>query len=284
MAVTTEGETSGSSVTGAGNNRSSKPSRRNRRAAAAAAAQVGAGSMTLIEHLTELRKRVVVAAVAVAFGAIVAFLLYNRILGFLVHPYCQVVRDIKAKTLTSGCGLIATSPLDPFAVRLKIATYGGLLLASPIVLYQLWRFITPGLNPKEKRYAIPFVLSSILLFLLGCAVAWFTFVPALKFLISIGGNSLVTAFTPEKYLNLITFMLIAFGAAFQFPVILVFLEIANVLKPKQLLGWWRPAIVVIFILAAVITPSQDPYSLFLMAIPMIIFYFAAIGIGKLLGK
>ncbi|MDQ6796997.1 MAG: twin-arginine translocase subunit TatC [Actinomycetota bacterium] len=231
--------------------------------------------MSLVEHLTELRRRLIICAVALVVGGTIAFLLYNRILSVLIGPYTDITHKKR---------LLITDPLEGFATRLKIAGWGGLALASPVVLWQLWRFITPGLHKKEKRYAIPFIIASIVLFLMGAAVAMLTFKPALKFLIGVGGSDLDPMFTPSKYLSLITLMILAFGIAFEFPILLVFLELAGVVPSKKLRKWRRPAIVVIVTVAAVITPSQDPYSLFAMAIPMYLFYEGAILVGRVLKK
>ena len=231
--------------------------------------------MTLVDHLGELRRRVLISACAIAVGGIVAFCTYNWILAFLVHPYRQV---------THHHALIVTDPLEGFATRLKIAAFGGLFFASPVVLWQLWRFITPGLHKRERRYAIPFVVASVLLFCAGGAVALLTFKQALHFLVSVGGQNLTALYTPSKYLSLITLMIVAFGLSFEFPVLLVFLELAGVLSTARLRRWRRPAIVVIVAVAAIVTPSQDPYSLFAMAVPMYLFYEASILIGRLLKK
>jgi sec-independent protein translocase protein TatC len=241
----------------------------------AVAAEAEPGRMTLVEHLTELRRRLIVAFVSVLIGGIIAFSFYNSILDLLLGPYT----DVTGKT-----SLLITDPLEGFVTRLKIAAYGGLFLASPVVLWEVWRFITPGLNRKEKKYAIPFIISSILLFMAGAAVAMVTFKPALRFLVGVGGGNLETFYSPSKYLGLITLMIIAFGISFEFPIVLVFLELAGVLTSKRLRKWRRPAIVVIVGFAAVITPSQDPYSLFAMAAPMYLFYESAILIGRILKK
>ena len=239
------------------------------------------GRMTLVEHLTELRRRIVICAIAIALGAVVGFLLYNRILHLLSHPYAEVT---KKRCPPDGCKLVATDPLAPFIVRLKVSTYSGLVIALPVVLWQLWRFITPGLNPKEKRYAIPFILSSILLFAMGGAVAWLTFPKALDFLIKIGGGDIGTFFTADKYLTFASLMIVAFGLSFEFPVLLVFLMLARVLKTSTLRKYRRHAAVGITAFAAVITPSQDPYSLFFMAAPMYLFYEGSILIGRMLKR
>ncbi len=237
--------------------------------------------MSLMDHLAELRRRVVISSLAITCGAVVGFLLYNRVLGFLQQPYCDLKRE---KGLPGTCNFVITDPLEGVTTRFKVSAYIGLALALPVVLWQLWRFITPGLHPKEKKYAIPFVVSSVLLFALGATIAVLTFPNALDFLVSVSGDKVETLFGPKKFISLYTLIMLAFGVAFEFPVVLVFLQMAGVLTPGKLLRSWRFAVVGIFVAAAVITPSQDPYSLAGMAVPMTAFYFLSIGIGKLLGK
>ncbi|HZT67632.1 MAG TPA: twin-arginine translocase subunit TatC [Acidimicrobiales bacterium] len=235
------------------------------------------GMMSLAEHLAELRRRLIISILAVAAGGVIAFVFYESILTFFEHPYCQTIRP-------HACRLYVTGPLDPLSIRLKIAAYGGLVLALPVVLWELWRFITPGLNPKEKRYSVPFVLSSLVFFGLGGLVAWLTFPHALRFLSSIGGPTLSAIYSPVNYLRLIVLLMLVFGVAFEFPVVLVFLEVAGVVHPSVLVRWRRWAIVIIFAFAAVVTPSSDPFSMLAMAIPMVLFYEAAILVGKLLKR
>jgi len=234
------------------------------------------GQMSLVEHLAELRRRLVVSVLAVGVGAAVGFFLYNGILSVLVHPYCRA-QHLGAGTPCTRV-LLVTDPLEPFTLRMKIAGWAGLFFASPVVLWQLWRFVTPGLHPKEKRYAIPFIVASIGL------VAMVTFPQALHFLIYVGGSSLRSFFSPTKYLRLILLMIVAFGVAFEFPVVLVALEVAGVLTSAKLRAWRRWAFLSIFVVAAVITPSADPISMFAMAVPMYVFYEGSIVVGKLLGR
>jgi sec-independent protein translocase protein TatC len=236
------------------------------------------GRMTVVEHLTELRRRILVSLVAMILAAIVAYVFAPDIVRELVRFY----KDAAPKG-TQGY-LIFTGPLDAFVTRLRIATYGGIFLAVPIWLWQLWRFITPGLHPKEKRYAVPFVLVSIALFLVGAVVALITLPQALDFLLDIGGEDIRPLLTADKYISLVTLMMLAFGLAFEFPVVLVFLLIARVLTTQRLIKWRRWTIVLIFAFAAVITPSQDPYSLFFMAVPMYLFFEASILVGKALKR
>jgi sec-independent protein translocase protein TatC len=229
--------------------------------------------MTLTEHLGELRRRVIISLLAGLAGGVVAFALYPQILQFFTHPYCQLQPH--------NCGLYITAPLQGLSIRVEVAVYGGAFLASPVILWQAWRFVTPGLHANEKRYAVSFVISSIVLFTLGAAIAYLVFPRALGFLNGVGGKDLHLIYSPNSYLNLIVLLMVAFGVAFQFPVVLVCLEVANVLSPERLRRWRRPAIVVIFALAALFIPSSDPFSLFAMAIPMCIFYEGSIVVGKL---
>jgi sec-independent protein translocase protein TatC len=236
------------------------------------------GRMTVFEHLGELRRRLMISIVAVVVAGTVVFIVAPEIIGWLIRFY----NDSAPKG--SPNKFIFTGPLDAFATRLKIATYGGIVLALPVWLWQLWRFITPGLTRNEKKYAIPFVVSSIILFAMGAVVALITLEPALKFLLNIGGSDLKPFLTADKYISLVSLMILAFGLSFEFPVILVFLLIARVLTTRQLRSWRRYAAVIIVAFAAIITPSQDPYSLFAMAVPMYIFYEASIIIGRVLKR
>lgn len=235
-----------------------------------------AGAMTLVEHLTELRRRVVKAALALAIGSAVGFVLYQPVLDLLVEPYCQVKQARGGGT----CRLVVTDPLESFSIRLKLSTYLGLVLALPVVLWQLWRFITPGLHPQERRYAVPFVLSSLALFLTGAGLALWLFPKTLEFLAAFGGQDLELLYTPSKYLGLLTMTMLIFGAAFELPVLLVALQAARVLHWRQLAAWRRYAAVTIVVVDAVITPSGDPLTLLAMAIPMYAFYEAAIVVGR----
>lgn len=235
----------------------------------------GLSRMTLVEHLTELRARIIISIVAVVIGAALCFAFYNQILEVLIRPY---------KEVTGKDTFVIFSPLEGFSARMKVAGYGGLFVASPVVLWQLWRFVTPGLHPREKRWAIPFILASITLFVLGAALAFATFPKALEFLVNISGENVETLFSPERYITFILRVIIGFGIAFEFPILLVFLQLARVVSSRRLLRSWRWAVVVTFAAAAIITPSQDPITLLAMAGPMSLFYFLAIGVGRLLKR
>ena len=250
-------------------------------------------NMTLGEHLGELRRRVIICVIAVVVAATIAVVAYQPILNFLLRPLCNVYASTphhpgsgNGSLLVNrfGCSLYVTSPLDGLTLRVKIAIFGGLVLASPVILFEMWRFVTPGLKASERRYAIPFVFSAFVLFVAGAATAYLTLPHALGWLKSVGGPSLNAIYDPIPYLGLILLMMTLFGLTFLFPVVLVSLELAHVVTPARLLHAWRWAVITIVVIAAVFTPSSDPFSMFALAVPLIAFYFISIGIGKLLGR
>jgi sec-independent protein translocase protein TatC len=236
--------------------------------------------MTIFEHLAELRSRLIKAMAAVVAGAIVCWILYPWLLDFLLQPYCSSV----AGATQDGCNLLAIDPLDPLKTRIGIAVYGGIALAMPVLLWQIWRFIMPGLYPNERKYAIPFVASALSLFVMGAALAYYTLPKALEFLQTIGGGDIENLYSPSKYLSLITYMMLAFGIGFEFPIVLIFLQMVGLVTPQKLASWRRYAFVGIVVLVAVITPSGDPYSLALLSIPMYVFYELSILVGRLMNR
>ncbi len=233
--------------------------------------------MTLAEHLGELRRRLIVGVVAFVVAACVAAVFYNWELGVLRHPYCQIAAS-------DACRFYVTGPLDPLALRIKLAAFGGMVLASPVVLWELWRFITPGLRSTEKRYAIPFIIASIVFFVFGCAIVYLVLPHTLAWLINVGGPSLHELLNPNAYFTLVLLLMLVFGLTFEFPVVLVALQLARVVTPATLLRHWRWAVIGITVASAVFTPSSDPFSMCALAVPLIGFYFASIGVGKLFGR
>jgi len=237
--------------------------------------------MTLGEHLGELRRRLIVCISAIAVGAIVTYVLYDQILALLQSPYFQTVTHTGR-----NCAFYVTQPLQGFALRLNVSAYGGILIALPVTLYQLWRFITPGLKANEKKYALPFTFATAGLFGLGAFVAYLTFPHAMRFLLDVSGPSktIVAILSPNSYVQLILLLMVAFGVTFEFPVLLVALELAGVLTPAKLSHWRRWAIIGMVLFAAIVTPSSDPFSMLALAIPLLLFYEASILIGRMLGK
>ena len=241
------------------------------------------GRMSLLEHLAELRRRVIISAIALFIGAIIVYVFYDSVIGFLEHPYCQVLHR-NAATRAQPCQLVVLDPIEKLTIRLKVAFFGGLGVALPIVLWQVWRFITPGLHKQEKRYAIPFVAASVVFFAFGTVVALLTFPLALDFFQSVGGKGIGTFYAFGPYLRLIMLMIVAYGVAFEFPVLLIALQMARVVTSAKLRGWRRGAIITVTVFSAVFTPSSDPVSMFAMAIPMYVFYEGSIVAGRLLKR
>ncbi len=237
------------------------------------------GRMSMLEHLYELRDRIIKCLVAVAIGAVVAWFLYPQIYEVLLDPYC----DLQGAEV-ERCQLLQTEPLEGFSTRLKITGYAGVALAMPVILWQIWRFVTPGLYAHEKKWAYPFVFSAMVLFLLGAGLAYYSLTPALEFLIDVGGEGLEQNFRPAPYFQLITYMMLAFGVGFEFPIVLIFLQLAGIVEPKALRSIRRYAIVGILAIVAVITPSGDPYTLGILSVPMYLFYEISIVIGHLLTR
>jgi sec-independent protein translocase protein TatC len=231
--------------------------------------------MTLVEHLSELRSRLVKSLLAVAAGALVMWFLYNPAFHWLVR--------VLQHTCTTGqqCNVIQTDPLQGFSTRMTFSGYGGVALAMPVLLWQLWRFIMPGLYPKERRLALPFTASAVLLFLMGAGLALWTLPKALDWLIGVGGRNFAQFYTPDRYVGFTLKMMVAFGIGFEFPILLVFLQLVGILSPQKLSHWRRYAIVIITVLVAVLTPSGDPISLTALTVPMLLFYEGSIIVGRL---
>jgi sec-independent protein translocase protein TatC len=242
------------------------------------------GTMSVMEHLEELRRRIVIAFFAVLGGAVVGWFLYPYVLELLQDPYCQYLRDNPAVRPPAGCRLVINSPVDAFLTKIKMVGFLGLFVALPVVLYQLWAFIVPGLTGREKKWSIPFILTSTLLFIGGAAFSIWTLPRALEFLLGFGGSTVVPLITFDRYLGFVTLVTLAFGLSFLFPVILVFLEAVGVLSWQKLASWRRWAILGISIFSAVITPSGDPYTMFAMMIPMYVFYEVSIIIGRIMKR
>jgi len=238
--------------------------------------------MPLMEHLRELRQRIIRSLLSVVVGTIVILALYDPVKNFLTKPY----RDLCNERPEFKCdgSLFALGPLDGFSARMRICAYGGLVLALPVLLWQIWRFIVPALSKKEKQYAGPFIASSILLFVAGCSLAYWTLDRALEFLITWSGTDVTQSYQITKYVSLVVLMMLAFGVGFLSPVLIVFLQLAGAVRPKTLIKQWRFAIMGIFIAAAVITPSGDPFSMLALAIPLTVLYLIAVLVGWLLTR
>lgn len=223
--------------------------------------------MTVVEHLTELRHRLFVSVLAFVGGSIVAYIFYDTILRLLTMPLDKGgnIAGVHVE------GLSVSGVTTAFLVQLKVSIFAGLMLALPVILFQLWRFITPGLEKKEKRYAIPFVAGSVGLFAAGAVVAYMTLPSALGFLLGFTKGFKPIIFVNE-YVGFVTFMVLAFGITFELPMVLIALAGVGIVTSAWMKKYRRHAVVVCFIIGAVATPSQDPYTNTLMAVPLYLLF------------
>jgi sec-independent protein translocase protein TatC len=247
------------------------------------------GTMTVIEHLTELRKRLVISVAAIAVGMAGGWFLYGSVFNLALRPFCDFISAPEHRTLAADprnpCRVVFLSITEPFLTKIKVVAFLGLVLALPIVMYQLWRFITPGLTDRERRFAVPFVASSLVLFSLGGFFAYITLPKGLNFLLGFAGTTHVQfVLSTGKYLGFVMLLMLAFGLAFEFPLILTSLTFVGVLSSRQLRDWRRYALVIIAIAAAVITPSQDWFTMSALMVPLIVFYELSILVARLMKK
>jgi sec-independent protein translocase protein TatC len=232
--------------------------------------------MTLLEHLRELRGRLFKGSLGIAAGTIVGFFVAQRVIDFLIAPYCQYQ---SAKTPGVACTFSAGGPLDTFLLTLKVALYVGLLLGAPIWLYQLWAFIAPGLHRNERRYTYTFAAIAAPLFAAGVLLAHLIVSKSLHFFLGTGNFNVVVGIT--GYFGFVTKMMLLFGAGFEFPLLIVMLNLAGLASGKRLLGWWRQAVFLMFVFGAVVTPTPDPFGMSVLAGCMAVLYFGAVAFALL---
>ncbi len=243
------------------------------------------GSMTVVEHLEELRHRIVVSILAIMAGAAVGWFLYGTFTTFALKPFCSYVTGLPDdERPVTGCRLVSNGLLEPVIFKLKVVLFLGVLLALPVLLFQLWSFIVPGLTPREKKLSLPFIVSSILLFALGATFAILTLPLGLEFLLGFAGAEVTPLISANSYISFVMLVTLAFGLSFEFPIVLVFLTMVGVLSSAKLRAWRRWAILAIAVFAAVITPSSDPYTMLAMTIPLVVFYEVSIIIARLMKK
>ncbi|HEX5741677.1 MAG TPA: twin-arginine translocase subunit TatC [Pilimelia sp.] len=244
-------------------------------------ARAADGSMTLVEHVRELRDRLFWAALAVAVGLVGGYLLADPAYDLLKEPYCS----LPGYTVDGVCKpFFQMSPATGFLITLKLALWIGLILSGPVWLYQLWAFVAPGLHRHERRWAYAFVAVAAPLFAGGAALAYTVVSKGLQFLIEAGvtgGGGDQVQLEVESYISFVTTMILLFGVAFEFPLLLLMLNLSGAVSARQLAGWWRTIVFVCFAFAAVATPDPGPFGMILLAASLSLLYFLALGVAFL---
>ncbi len=244
--------------------------------------------MTLISHLKELRNRIAVALLFILIATAVCFWWYDHGLGqFIRAPYCSIPADNRALdtgNTNDDCRLLVTDVFGGALIRLKIAFIAGIVLAAPFWLWQVWGFLTPGLKSKEKRYGVSFVVAASALFGLGAVLAYISLKAGLTLLLGLAGDNVAIALTAQDYIGFVISILLAFGVSFELPLIAVALNLIGVLSYAVLAKSRRWIYFLTIVFAAFITPTQDPFTLLLMALPMCVLFEMAIQIARLVDR
>lgn len=225
------------------------------------------GRMSLMDHLRELRNRLVKAILGLTVGTIVGFVFFDRLWVFMTGPYCRLPAAHKLKE--GECTLVVQGVFEGFMVNLQVALMFGAVVSAPIWLYQIWAFVTPGLYRNERRYSLSFVALSVPLFAAGAALAYVTMDKGLALLLGFAPGNVIPLISMDQYVGFMMAMLVIFGLSFELPLLMVFLNMIGVLPFSLVSKHQRMVIFLMFVFAAVATPSQDPITMLALALPMV---------------
>lgn len=237
------------------------------------------GRMPLTEHLRELRNRLVKAFLAIAVFAVLGWIYYEPIFSFLTEPIDRVMEDAKARGL--DLRLTLTGVTEAFTLQVRVAAMAGVVLASPVWIYQLWAFVTPGLHRHEKRYTIAFVAAAVPLFVAGMATAWWMLPKGLYLLFGFTPSNVSNYISVDTYLSFMIRMMLVFGLGFLAPVFVLALNFVGILSARNIRNSWRWTIMGVLVFAAVATPDGNPINMLLLALPMLVLLAGAFGIAAL---
>jgi len=226
--------------------------------------------MPLIEHIRELRSRLLKALLALGLGTAVGWFFFQPVWRFIEQPYCKIAIQNTVGCGKNGHSLVVTGVFDPFFVTLKVSLVAGILISSPVWLYQLWAFVAPGLYTRERRWTYAFVGTAVPLFAAGGAFAYLAMSRGLHFLLGLTPTGVRPLLTIDTYLGYAMAMLLIFGLAFELPLTLVLLNLGGVLTHERFRKWRRMMIFGVFAFAAVATPSPDPFTMLLLAVPCVV--------------
>jgi sec-independent protein translocase protein TatC len=249
------------------------------------------GTMTLRDHIYELRHRLGLAMLFILLGGVIGFLWFQTRVGrvpslseLLIKPYCDLPENVRLTFRDGQCKLLQTKPFEAFLIQFKVGIAAGMVFTAPLWLYQVWAFITPGLYAREKKFALRFVMFASLLFMAGAVLAYFVVPQGLRVLVSFGGDAFITALAADQYISFVLVLLLIFGVSFELPLVIVMLNQIGMLPYANLKKWRRGILFALFVFAAIATPGTDPVSMVALGVAMAVLFELAVQISRIHDK